>query len=105
MRRVAAAIALVTALTACSPGGPSDDASGEEIYAELCAGCHGADLGGGLGAAPALGPGSSAADESDEFLEFTIVAGRGRMPSFSSTLSDDQVERLIGYIREVQEDE
>jgi len=86
-------------LTACSLGGPPDDATGEDIYAQLCSRCHGADLSGGI--APALGPGSSAATEDDEYLEFTIVNGRGRMPSFPS-LSDDQVARLVDYIREVE---
>lgn len=58
-------------------------------------------MSGGVG--PPLGPGSNAASESDEFLEFTIMNGRGRMPSFSSTLEVDQVERLVGYMREVQD--
>lgn len=86
-------------LTACSVGQPDDDASGEEIYAQLCANCHGADLGGGVG--PALGPGSNAAMEDDGYLEFTIVNGRPPMPSFSS-LDEGQVDRLIEYLREVQ---
>lgn len=99
--RLLVALALVAVLlAACSPG-PPDDASGEDIYVELCARCHGADMSGGVG--PPLGPGSNAAAETDEFLEFTIVNGRGRMPSFSSTLADDQVERLVGYMREVQD--
>lgn len=95
-------ILLLVALAACSVGRPSDNATGEEIYQQLCANCHGEDLEGGpLG--PALGPGSVSADLPDEFLEFTIVNGRGSMPSFEQTLNDGQVERLIDYIREVQE--
>ena len=90
---------MVLTLGACSLGRPDEDATGEEIYAELCARCHGADLGGGVG--PPLGPGSDAAGEDDEYIEFTVLNGRGRMPSFSS-LDDGQVERLIGYIRGVQ---
>lgn len=93
-------LAVCLVVSACSLGGPPDDATGEEIYAELCTSCHGSDMSGGVG--PALGPGSNAADETDEFLEFTIVNGRGRMPSFESTLNEEQVERLVGYIREVQ---
>lgn len=103
MRRLAAAVAVALLVSSCSLGGPPDDATGEEIYAELCARCHGADLSGGV-TGPALGPGSNAADEPDEFLEFTIMNGRGRMPSFSSSLDDEQLDRLVGYIREVQED-
>ncbi|MGD2060538.1 MAG: cytochrome c [Acidimicrobiia bacterium] len=99
MKRSVVSLILLMALTGCALGGPAEDASGEEIYAELCARCHGADLGGGVG--PALGPGSNSANETDEYLEFTIVNGRGRMPSFPS-LSQQQVDRLIAHIREVE---
>lgn len=99
MRRTVTTLALVTALAGCTLGGPADDATGEEVYAELCARCHGGDLGGGVG--PALGPGSNSAEESDEYLEFTILNGRGRMPSFPS-LTAQQVDRLVTYMREVQ---
>ena len=54
------------------------------------------------GSAPPLGPGSNAADQPDEYLRVTITEGRGRMPSFSSSLSEDQVRRLIDYLREAQ---
>lgn len=86
---------------ACSVGRPPGDATGEEIYARLCANCHGSDLSGGIG--PALGPGSSSVSEPDEFIVFTVVNGRGRMPSFESTLDESQVDRLVDYIREVQD--
>lgn len=104
MKRLVAGTILVGVLAGCSLGGPPEDATGEEIYADLCSRCHGTDLGGGV-TAPALGPGSNAADEPDEFLELTIMNGRGRMPSFSSSLNEDQLSRLVGYIREVQTDE
>lgn len=83
-------------------GRPPTDATGEEIYLQLCSNCHGDDLEGGVGPAPALGSGSTAADHPDTFLEATILDGRGRMPSFRSSLDDDQLARLIGFIREVQ---
>lgn len=98
--KLAVLIAGALALSACSVGGPPEDATGEEIYAELCARCHDADLSGGVG--PALDAGTNSAAESNEFLVFTIMNGRGRMPSFSSSLDDQQVDRLVGYIREVQ---
>ena len=96
---LAAALLAAGSLTACS-GRPAEDTTGEEIYVQLCARCHGDDLGGGIG--PALGAGSAAADEPDEFVRFTIVNGRGSMPSFSTSLDEEQVERLVEYIREVQ---
>lgn len=95
------ALCLSLALTACSLGEPDEGSTGEEIFQELCASCHGGDLGGGVG--PPLGPGSNASDQPDEFLEVTITSGRGRMPSFSSTLDQDQLDRLIGYIRAEQQ--
>lgn len=79
---------------------PAADAGGSEIYLQLCSNCHGDRLQGRVG--PALGPGSNAAGQTDEFLEIAITEGRGRMPSFASTLSEGQVDRLIGYLRQAQ---
>jgi mono/diheme cytochrome c family protein len=81
-------------------GRPPEDATGEEIYLQLCANCHGDSLEGGIG--PSLAAGSDAANPPDEFLRVSITDGRGRMPSFQSSLSDDQVGRLISFIREEQ---
>lgn len=93
-------ILVAVALTASACGGPAEDATGEDIYLQVCARCHGADLGGGVG--PALGAESGAADRSDEFLVDTVTHGRGRMPSFSQTLTDGQIERVVAYLRAVQ---
>jgi cytochrome c551 len=87
-------------VSACSVGRPAPDATGEEIYIQLCSNCHGDDLSGGIG--PALGPGSEAAERPEAFLESAIMDGRGRMPSFESSLDEDQLGRLIGFIREEQ---
>ena len=99
MRRVAI-VALLSVLVSSCVGRPEADATGEEIYLQLCSNCHGDQLEGGVG--PALGPGTNAAQQPDEYLQVTIVQGRGRMPSFSSSLTDDQVGRLIDYLREAQ---
>lgn len=99
LRRVLA-LSLGLVMASACVGRPAPDAGGEEIYLQLCSNCHGDDLGGGVG--PSLGPGSNAAGQPDEFLRVTITEGRGRMPSFSSTLDQDQVERLIQYLRQVQ---
>lgn len=80
---------------------PGPDATGEEIYQQVCARCHGSAMTGRVG--PALGPDSDAAEQSDDFLVETITNGRGRMPSFSLTLSEDQIRRVVDYIRRVQE--
>jgi mono/diheme cytochrome c family protein len=95
-----AILALLGLLAGACVGRPSEDATGEEIYLQLCSNCHGDGLEGAIG--PALGPGSNAASRPDEYLRVTITEGRGRMPSFSSALTGDQVERLIDYLREEQ---
>lgn len=95
------AMGVVTMLSVACVGSPAPDATGEEIYLQLCSNCHGDQLQGGVG--PELGPGSNAAAHPDEFLRITITRGRGRMPSFSSTLSEGQVDRLIEYLREAQQ--
>jgi mono/diheme cytochrome c family protein len=87
-------------LAACTEPPPAD-ATGQEIYQQVCSNCHGEDLAGGLG--PAIGAGSNSADQDDEFLVLTITRGRGRMPSFDSTLSDEQIARLVEYLRAQQQ--
>jgi mono/diheme cytochrome c family protein len=98
MTRLLLTALLVAILSSCV-GQPSPEATGEEIYLQVCAGCHGDSLQGSVG--PALGPGSNSAEQPDEFLSVTISQGRGRMPSFQS-LSEDQVSRLIGFLRQEQ---
>jgi mono/diheme cytochrome c family protein len=99
MTRALFAVVTLMLLAACV-GRPPQDATGEEIYLQLCANCHGDDLAGGIG--PALGPKSNASEQPDEFLVATITQGRGRMPSFSSTLTEEQVDRLVTHLREAQ---
>jgi mono/diheme cytochrome c family protein len=84
-------------LTVSCVGRPAEDASGQEIYLQLCSNCHGDTLEGGIG--PPLGAGSDAAGRTDEFLRVAIHDGRGRMPSFSKSLEDDQIDRLITFLR------
>jgi len=91
---------MVLLLAGCSTAIP-DDATGEEVFVAVCARCHGtAANGDGIG--PALNAGSEAADKDDEALLLTITRGRGRMPTFESRLTDDQISRVLDYLRELQ---
>lgn len=100
MIRLSAILILLLASVACV-GRPPEGATGEEIYMQVCSNCHGEDLSGGLG--PALGPGSISAEQPDDYLHMTILNGLGRMPSFRSSLDEEQVERLIAFLRAEQE--
>jgi mono/diheme cytochrome c family protein len=88
-------VAVVFLLAGCG-GGLDEEASGEEIYNARCSSCHRQDFSGGIG--PALGPGSDAVDRPREYYEVTIRTGKGRMPSFRSSLSEAQIDRVIDYI-------
>jgi mono/diheme cytochrome c family protein len=91
---------LLVVLTACS-GAPPEDATGAQIYGQLCASCHRADLSGGVG--PSLDADSRSVDMSDAVIAQIIRQGRGsRMPAFARTLSAEQLDRLIDYIRDRQ---
>ena len=100
MQKFVALILFLFVVTACSGGRLPPDATGRQVYGAFCASCHGDDLGGGFG--PALGPGSDVVDMTDEFYRFTIEHGLGRMPSFGSSLTDEQVDRVVAYVHEVQ---
>jgi mono/diheme cytochrome c family protein len=91
-------VVMAVVLGACH--GVAEDAGGAEIYAAECARCHGSELQGGVG--PSLGPGSDAAARSDEFLITTITRGRSPMPAFGEALSEEQILRVVRYIRERQ---
>jgi len=94
------ALLAVALLSACTVPRLSPDSTGSQVFQSICSRCHGKDLAGGIG--PALGQGSEAAQMTDEFYRFTIIHGLGRMPSFRSTLSDEQIDRVIRYIRQQQ---
>lgn len=96
----AVVVTLAVLLTTACVGRPAEEATGEEIYLQLCANCHGDGLQGGVG--PDLGPGSHAAGEPEEYLRVSIMEGRGRMPSFSTVLSEQQLDRLVAHLLEVQ---
>jgi mono/diheme cytochrome c family protein len=93
---------LLAALLAACADPPPPSATGEEVYQLVCANCHGGDLSSGV--APDIGAGSNSADQDDNFLELTITRGLGRMPSFEATLSEDQIARVIEYLRLKQQE-
>ena len=97
-RWIAGLSLLVGVLAACSAP-PPENASGQELYSDLCSSCHGAGLEGDIG--PSLGVGSPSADLPDDYLVTSIRRGIGTMPSFDH-LSEDQVSRLIAFLRDIQ---
>ena len=93
-----------------TPKPPPGADRGERLYYAFCASCHGIDGRGSWRAALFLvRPGNLADPErlrhrSDDYL-FNLIKdggapiGRPGMPAFGSTLSDDDIRRLVQYVR------
>ena len=92
---------LLVILSACGGGGVAEDATGEEIYVQVCARCHGDDLRGGTGL-PLVGEDARSIDKPERYFAQSISAGIGRMPSFRGTLSEEQILRVTRYVMERQ---
>jgi mono/diheme cytochrome c family protein len=103
VRRAAACVAagaLVVALAACTA--PFAGKTGDALYHQACAQCHGRDLSGGTG--PAIGPGSNTdLNLSDRQIAGVIEVGPGSMPGFGDRLTLEQVDSLVTYVRSVQQ--
>jgi len=69
--------------------------AGRDVYAEHCAACHGERLD-ATGAAPDLK--QLGADQKPHFDEI-VHNGKGQMPPWEGTISDDEIGRVWAYIR------
>jgi quinohemoprotein ethanol dehydrogenase len=69
--------------------------TGEEVYAENCATCHGERLR-PTGAAPDLK--QLSADQKARF-DTMVRQGKGQMPSWEGVISDEDLESIWAYIR------
>ena len=77
------------------------------LYGAKCASCHGRDgraksMRGKLTHARDLTDGSWQNDVSDERLFNSISNGRNKMPSFKKKLSEEQINALVSYVRQLK---
>jgi mono/diheme cytochrome c family protein len=87
-------------------GGDAKVTQGSTLYAEKCALCHGATgHGDGVGAA-ALDPkprnhtdGTYMNAQSNEALVAVVKDGKGQMPAWGATMSDEEVHAVLAYVR------
>lgn len=75
-------------------GGTVDSAAGEEVYAQSCAACHGADLTGGAG--PDLS--NIGSKYSAEELADIVTNGIGSMPA--QNVSGEDLDNLVNWLAE-----
>jgi cytochrome c5 len=92
--------------TGPSPSGPAlstgfrfFEQSGEELFANVCRGCHMSDAKGAAGAGtyPSLAGNSHL--EAGGFPVTIVVNGQRGMPAFGAMMSDDQVAAVVNYLR------
>jgi mono/diheme cytochrome c family protein len=82
-----------------SPAFRFTEQSGEQLFANVCQGCHMPD---GKGAAGAGTHPSLAGDKNLEaggYPVYVVVRGRRAMPPLGAMMSDDQVAAVVNYLR------
>jgi len=72
-------------------------ATGAEIYAAHCSGCHGASGGGGTGPRLARKVQDDFPDIEDQIA--FVTKGKGGMPSFGGSLSNADIRLVVEYTR------
>ena len=95
--------------TSAEPVGALGTSDGEQIYTQICQGCHMSGGRGAVGAGyyPALAGNPTLA--SANYMAATILNGRRNMPSFAhheqrfffpaTWLSDSQIANVVNYVR------
>ena len=89
-----------TATTATTPASEGDPVAGKEVFlgASACGGCHTlADA----GASGTVGPNLDEAMPDNELVLDRVTNGQGGMPSFSSTLTEQQIADVAAYVSSV----
>jgi mono/diheme cytochrome c family protein len=73
--------------------------SGEELFGNVCQGCHmqGAVGATGAGSYPSLAGNRNL--ESSGYPIYLVVNGRRGMPGFGDMMSDDQIAAVVNYLR------
>ena len=84
---------------AFSPGYRFIEKTGEQLFANVCRGCHMSDGKGATGAGtyPSLAGNHNL--EARGYPVAVIVNGQRGMPAFGTMMSDDQVAAVVNYLR------
>ncbi len=72
---------------------------GAEVYQNVCQACHMANGMGGEGAGRITALAKNPNLEYPEYPISVVTGGRGAMPWFRGTLTDQQIADVIGYVR------
>ena len=89
-----------TTETETTPALVGDPAAGKEVFlgSAACGGCHTLSDAGATGA---VGPNLDESQPSEALVVDRVTNGQGGMPSFSSTLSEQQIADVAAYVSSV----
>src|ERR1700750_3350983 len=73
--------------------------SGEQLFANVCQGCHMPDAKGAIGAGTYPSLAAHKKLEAGGYPVYVVVRGQRAMPSFGAMMSDDQVAAVVNYLR------
>jgi mono/diheme cytochrome c family protein len=89
-----------------SPPGPAlsasfkfSERSGEDLYANVCQGCHMPDGKGAIGAGAYPPLAGDKALEANGYPVAVVVNGQRAMPPLSEMMNDDQIAAVVNYVR------
>lgn len=82
-----------------STGFAFSEAGGEELYANVCQGCHMPDGKGAVGAGRYPSLASDQALAAAGYPVYVIVHGQHGMPPVGVMMTDDQVAAVVNYVR------
>jgi mono/diheme cytochrome c family protein len=103
MRAFALSLALVAALAAGTRGAASQGPNGQALYKQQCTTCHGATGVPAPAMAKALAiptlDAAFLAKVSDDSITAVLKNGAGKMTSFKTKLSADQMAAVVKYLR------
>ncbi len=73
--------------------------SGEELYVNVCRGCHMTEAMGAKGAGSYPSLASDRNLDAAGYAVDLVLNGRHAMPSFADMMSDDQIAAVVNYLR------
>ena len=97
---IKAAVLIVAALAAAAsaPSRAQQAMDGKALFLKNCAACHQASGKGIPGALPALAGNKFVQGKGAE-VAAVLLKGRGGMPDFSDSLSDDDIATVLSFVR------
>src|ERR1700733_13199917 len=82
-----------------SPAFRFTEQGGEQLFANVCQGCHMPDAKGAVGARTYPSLAGNKKLEAGGYPIYIVVRGQRAMPAFGAMMSDEQVAAVVNYLR------